>query len=86
MGPDPRGGQVVAVPVNFSPAGGVNCTVSLTDFIFFFSSLSLFFFSLKITFNIYFPAVYKLTSSTHKSGMLCFLSFKLNNKLPQMTA
>lgn len=40
---------------------------SLTDFIFSFS--------LKITFNIYFPAVYKLTSSLHKSGMLCF--FKL---------
>lgn len=56
------------------PRRRVNCTVSLTDFIFSFSSLS-FFLSLKITFNIYFPAVYKLTSSTHKSGMLCF--FKL---------
>lgn len=54
---------------------GKQNTVSLTDFIFFSLSFPFFFFSLKITFNIYFPAVYKLTSSTHKSGMLCF--FKL---------
>lgn len=65
--------QVLSLPSKVL-LGGLckQSTVSLTDFIF---SPSLFFFSLKITFNIYFPAVYKLTSSTHKSRMLCF--FKL---------